>query len=125
MKKASLAVLFPCASSKEKPYHTYCPDGETSWCSYKTDQIKGTNRYKPGPGLPLDIISELKTLFARLSSEELLKKCLHGKTQNQNESFHSVLWDRVPKATYVGKDVFEVGVFDAVLQFNEGYSAIL
>ena len=125
MKKAILAVLFHCASSKEKPYHTYCPDGETSWCSYKADRIKSTNRYKPGPGLPLDIISELKPLFARLSNEELLKKCLHGRTQNQNESFHGVLWDRVPKATYVGKDIFEIGVFDAVVHFNEGYSAIL
>ena len=124
MKKAILAVLFHCASSKEKQYHNYCPDGETSWCSYKTDKIKDENRYKPGPGLPLDVISELKPLFARLSDDELLKKCLHGKTQNQNESFHGVLWDRVPKATYVGKDIFEIGIFDAVLHFNQGYSAI-
>ena len=64
-------------------------------------------------------------MFARLSNEELLKKCLHGKTQNQNESFHGVLWDRVPKAAYVGKDIFEIGVFDAVIHFNEGYSGIL
>ena len=35
------------------------------------------------------------------------------------------MWDRVPKAAYVGKDSFEIGAFDAVIHFSEGYSGIL
>ena len=28
------------------------------------------------------------------------KKCLHGKTQSQNESFNSTIWERAPKINY-------------------------
>ena len=59
MKKSILAALFHCASSKENAYHTYCPDGEDSWCLYKTDNLNGTDKYKPGSGLPLSVIAEL------------------------------------------------------------------
>ena len=40
-------------------------------------------QYKPGPGLPLDIM-KLKPIFAELSDESLLEKCLHGKTQDNS-----------------------------------------
>ena len=106
MKKAILATLFHCASSKENEYDTYCPDGENSWCLYKSDKLKGTHKYKPGPGLPLSVIAELKPIFSRLSQDTLLMTCLHGKTQNQDESFNKMIWDRVPKTTYVGRDLF-------------------
>ena len=33
----------------------------------------------------------LKPIFTDLSSDELLKKCQHGKTQNANEGIHSIL----------------------------------
>ena len=125
MEKAILATLFHCASSKENEYHTYCPDGEDSWCLYKSDEANRTHRYKAGPGLPLHVIAELKPIFARLSEDTLLMKCLHGKTQNQNESFNKMIWDRIPKATYVGKDLFELGVYDAVRSFNMGASSSL
>ena len=62
----------------------------------------------------------MKPVFAKLSDDDLLRKCLHGKTQNQNESVNRVIWDRVRKFHYIGRDVFEVGVYDAVAHFNEG-----
>ena len=125
MKKANFATLFHCASSKENEYHTYCPDGEDSWCFFKSDEANRRHRYKAGPGLPLHVIAELKPIFAGLSEDTLLMKCLHGKTQNQNESFNKMIWDRIPKATYVGKDLFELGVYDAVGSFNMGASSSL
>ena len=45
---------------------------------------------------------------------------LHGKTQNQNESFNSMIWERVPKITYVGKDILDFAVYDAAANFNDG-----
>ena len=81
---------------------------------------ENTNKYKPGPGLPLKVIAGLKPVFARLS-EDSLSKCLHGKRQNQNESFNRVVWDRIPKSTYVGRDILKV--YDAVAHFNEGCTA--
>ena len=125
MKKAVLAVLFHCASSAEKSYHNYCPDGKDSWCGFKADKANISSNFKPGQGLPLEIIGLLKPIFANLSRDELLRKCLHGQTQNQNESFHRVIWDRVPKSTYVGRDIFETGIYDAVSHFNDGARATI
>ena len=63
--------------------------------------------------MPLDIVMKLKRTFAELSDESLLKKCLHDKTQNQNESFNLMIWDRIPKTNYVALTQLELGVFDA------------
>ena len=48
-----------------------------------------------------------------------LKKCLHGKTQNQNESFNSTIWERAPKMNYCSFDKLEYAVYDAVANFND------
>ena len=120
MKMAILATLFHCSSSEKNEYHSYCPEGADSWCGFQADKASQTNRYKGGPGLPLNVIAELKPVFARLSDDQLLKKCLHGRTQNLNESFNRMIWDRVPKATYIGKDLLDIGIYDAVIHFNNG-----
>ena len=66
-------------------------------------QIKGTkkNTYKPGPGLPNDVIYKIRLIYFELSKESELVKCLHGKTQNANESFNGMIWDRIPKDMFV------------------------
>ena len=73
MKEAILVALFHCASSSENEYHNYCPDGRDSWCGFKADEAKGTSKFKPGAGLPLKVIAEVKPIFARLSDEHLLQ----------------------------------------------------
>ena len=55
-----------------------------------------------------------------LMNPKELAKCLHGKTQNQNESFNSMIWERVRKITYVGKDILDFAVYDAAANFNDG-----
>ncbi|GFU48789.1 uncharacterized protein TNCV_4468391 [Trichonephila clavipes] len=44
-----------------------------------------------------------------LANPELLKKCLHGGTQNPNESVNNVIWSRVPKKTFVQLEVLSLG----------------
>ena len=39
---------------------------------------------------------------------DLLKRCLHGRTQD----------------VYIGREVFEIGVFSAVIIFNEDYTGL-
>ena len=95
----------------------------SSWCSYKQDQANGTSNYKPGAGLPLDIVAKLKPIYNDLSSPDLLDKCLHGKTQNQNESFNAMIWERIPKTTYVSFDQLQLGTYDSVANFNIGRKA--
>ena len=123
MSKAIHASLFHVASSRENNWHSHCPEGETSWCTFKRDKTNGTNLYKPGAGLPLDIVAKLKPIYNDLSSSELLDKCLHGKTQNQNESFNGQIWERIPKNKYVGIEHLELGAYDAVANFNIGRKA--
>ena len=66
---------------------------------------------------------KLKPIFGELSKESLLEKSLHCKTQNQNESFNSMIWDRIPKTRYVSLTHLELGVYDAVANFNVGKKA--
>ena len=68
----------------------------------------------------LAVRNEIKYIFQDLSSEELLKKCLHGFTQNNNESLNGFIWKRLPKDVFVGANVFKIGVASAVLNFNSG-----
>ena len=124
MQKATRATLFHVASSSKNSYHSaYCPPGKDSWCRFQRDEAEGTSTYKPGKGLPLDIIKHVKPIFTSLSSNELLSGCLHGRTQNQNESFNGTIWDRLPKSKYSGLMQLRFGVYDAVANFNIGRKA--
>ena len=126
MKKAVLASLFHVASSKDNEWHDHCPSSTDSWCLFQRDIINKTSTYKPGVGLPRNIVLEhLRPIYKELSSDILLNKCLHGLTQNANESFNAMIWERVPKTKYVGYTQLEIGVYDAVANFNDGRSASL
>ena len=54
-----------------------------------------------------------------LSNDELLAKCLHGKTQN-NESINNI-WKGCPKDIYVGQSL-SMCVASACIGFNDGAS---
>ncbi|MBY0580425.1 MAG: hypothetical protein K2P53_01900, partial [Rickettsiales bacterium] len=125
MRSAILASLFHVASSKDNNYHTYCPNGEKSWCQHNVDR-KHPNQpplYKPGLGLPRDIIELLKPIYKELSSDELLAKCMHGKTQNQNESHNMMIWERVPKTKFCSLLHLKFATYDAIANFNIGRKA--
>ena len=121
MEKAVLASFFHCASSQSRPLHDYCPDGPDSWCGFRKDK----RTYKHGSGLPLPIIAKVKPIYQRLSDKTLLRKCLHGKTQNQNESLNALVWQRVPKEVFVAKETIEFGLYDAIAHFNNGAQIVL
>ena len=118
MKKAIHASLFHVASSKETCWQQRCPDGIDSWCVYRSDRITGENTYRPGTGIPLNIIAHIKPIYKDRSNDRLLEKCLHRFTQNQNESFNGPIWNRLPKSTYVGSFQLQLRLYDAVVYFN-------
>ena len=43
------------------------------------------------------IAPHLKPIYERLCTKELLSRCLGTKTQNNNESYHSMIWHRCKK----------------------------
>ncbi|GBM93274.1 hypothetical protein AVEN_168040-1 [Araneus ventricosus] len=60
-----------------------------------------------------------------LCDQKLLKKCLHGKTQNCNESFNNVVWSIVPKETFVELQTLRLGINIAIILFNSGFAGLL
>lgn len=59
-------------------------------------------------------------MFETLTQDSLLERCLHGGSQNTNESLHNMIWERCPKTTYVGRKRLCIAVADATIVYNEG-----
>ena len=57
--------------------------------------------------------------------ENLLKKCVRGKTQNANEALKGLIWSRLSKTVFVGRETIEMGVNSAIIHFNDGRKGIL
>ncbi|GBO01686.1 hypothetical protein AVEN_201006-1 [Araneus ventricosus] len=81
--------------------------------------------YKHKNNLPVAVVEAMRPVFRDLSHPDLLKKCVHGNTQNPNESVNNVIWSRVPKSPFVQIEALSHGVYDAVCTFKEGNSARL
>jgi hypothetical protein len=125
MKKAIMATLYHnCDIGNEAIRHQVCPRFATSWCLWQSDKITNKSTYKKRLSLPLVIKDLLVPIFEDLSRDDLLKKCLHGKTQNNNESINNVIWKKCPKTTYVSRKVLETAVNSAVVEFNDGNHGI-
>ncbi|GFT71687.1 uncharacterized protein TNCV_1293691 [Trichonephila clavipes] len=94
----------------------------SAWILSSDTQIRGANlkaellgeTYHHKNSLPVDVVEAMRRVFRDLANPELLKKCLHGGTQNPNESVNIVIWSRVPKKTFVQLEVLSLGTYDAV-----------
>ena len=49
---------------------------------------------------------------------------MEGTTQNPNEAFNQLVWQRCPKQTFVSKNVLESGVYSSVLTYNDGFISL-
>ena len=92
----------------------FCDKGETTWCKYQKAKLEGT-AFVDKPGIPIVVRDLILPVFTDLSKPDLLKKCLHGKTQNNNECLHGVVWKRIPKDIFVGRKVLEIGICSAII----------
>ena len=102
-----------------------CPRSSESWRKFQADKINNTGLCRYKQGLPSVVRDAIKPVFMDLSDDNLLTKCLHGQTQNNNESLNGVIWKRCPKDVFVGRSTLEMGVASAVISFNDGQSGIL
>lgn len=125
MKKAVIAILFHCSENVSmEERHKFCPRTAESWCKFQADQVTNKTTYKPNITIPVAIKNELMPIFKSLSADSLLEKCLHGQTQNVNESLHRVIWQKCPKAVYTSRNVIEIATASAVINFNDGAHGI-
>lgn len=119
MKKAVWASFLHKASTDSYPQHQFCPKGPDSWCGYQK-AVDSAETYKHKHSLPNVVLEAMKPIYKDLCEDKLLTKCLHGHTQNLNESFNNCVWERLPKTVFVEYNVLKIGVYDAVLCFNDG-----
>jgi hypothetical protein len=122
MKEAILAVFLHVSSSNKDCKHIFCPKTSVTWCKYHKAHLEGkTYNHNDHFHLPSTVMAVVKPIFKDLCDPELLKKCLKGKTQNPNESFNNVIWSHIPKRMFVGIRTLDFSVYEAVLEFNNGY----
>ena len=67
-----------------------------------------------------EVIKWVKPIYLDLIKPNEHKRCIHGITQTQNDSFNSTIWEQVPKVNYCLFDKLEFAVYDAVANFNDG-----
>lgn len=120
MKQAIWAIFLHKSSTDAVPQHGFCPTGDKSWCSYNKAIATNNPPPKHKNTIPVTIMEEIRPIFKDLAHPDLLKKCLHGRTQNSNESFNHILWSRIPKTTFVQFETLSFGAYEAVCSFNVG-----
>ena len=122
LKKRIFAILFHLTSSDEMPKHMHCPPGPASWCFWQRDVANNRqpSTHREHETLPAEVGKQLVPLFRRLTDDGLLQRCVRGKTQNSNESFHNAVWKICPKSVFVGRHTIETAVAMAACQFSMG-----
>lgn len=125
MQDAIWAIWYHMQSTDENPDHSRCPVGEDSWCGFHRDVARKTSTYTTKNPLPKAVATAIFPVFEALTAEELLSGCLHGGTQNQNEAFNALIWQRATKETHSSLPTVQLATYLAVGQFNDGCKTIL
>ncbi|GFX43420.1 uncharacterized protein TNCV_4874401 [Trichonephila clavipes] len=111
-------------STDAKPMHSKCSDGKLSWCFYnraKVDNKVPGSHKSMKTKLSEEVVAKIMPVYQRLASNEILLRCVSGKTQNANESLHSCIWRKCPKDVFVSKKRINLAVTAAVSEVNIGY----
>ena len=122
MRKVAAAVFHHSTKNDNMDKrHQYCPRTADSWCKYQSGKITGKNAYVERITIDKAVYDVKALIFSHkdLGSEALLSKCLHGETQNVNESLDNLIWTRCPKRIYVGNFVLKTAVASAVICYND------
>ena len=121
MQRSVLATLYHVASTDDAFNHSFCPTGSYSWCKNNVN----ADNYHHKHGLPPAVLDIVEPIFSDLADCDLLSKCHHGKTQNNNESINNLVWRYCPKEVYVSRSTVADAANLAVAVFNDGNSAFL
>lgn len=122
------AIFFHSVSTAEDPHHSHC---DPEWCFFQQATAEGVDpeqKRKEGkhdPPLPKDASESLVPLFERLTKPDLLERCMSLGTSNANESLHSVIWRRAPKAVFSTRKTVEIAVAMGIVQFNKGAQVLV
>lgn len=124
MKNAVMAIYYHSISTDRYPQHDLCPMGLTSWCQHRRAESRGECYPDHNTTICEEIAPIVKKAFIDLSKPSLMERCVFGATQNQNESFNSIIWNRCPKTDFYSSEVVEIAANLAVITFNSGRGAL-
>ena len=106
--------------------HNNCPAGEFSWCYYQKqvarcfEDASLSAPYTRTPYLTPNEYQRAREVFDLFASLEFCGSISLGKTQNSNESLHSMIWHHSPKAKRVGQKSLVPNTAMAFLSYNDG-----
>jgi hypothetical protein len=127
MENAVWGTVFHCCSTDEDPHHHRCQKGAESWCFYQRALARREpippHKEKLGSAISKKVFHALVPVYKKLGSPDLLRRCMHSKTQNANESLHGVIWSRCPKASFASLPKVELATLVSVGEFNMGATA--
>jgi hypothetical protein len=126
MRKRITAGFKHVTSTDERHDHQDCPTGENTYCFYNAAVAKGETpmshtEMKIKCKLSEEDSKKVLSVYADLTKDELLEKCLAGRTQNPNESLHQKVWAKLPKHKQFGLARVESLVALTVSEHNMGY----
>ena len=121
VEKAIWATFYHRLSTDENPQHQNCPPGMTSWCGFQRAAVEGReSKFKHKPGFSPEVTRAIKPVYEDLTKKSLLERCLGAHSQNNDESFHALVWRISPKITYCGYRMLQVAVAIALRVFDQG-----
>jgi hypothetical protein len=96
MAKACMSGLKHVTSNDDRPRHEDCAQGRESWCFYNRaiaegKEVPSHKDMKLSVKLQAQEYDKVEQIYKNLTDENLLSRCLKGRTQNPNESLHSRL----------------------------------
>ena len=106
-----------------------CPTGESSWCYHQKQAAACTKDSSlPAPYTKSPYLTPIEHQRARqvcdtFGSLEFCCSITLGKTQNSNESLHSMIWHHSPKTKRVGHKSLIASTAMAVLSYNDVFLA--
>ncbi|KAK7105461.1 hypothetical protein V1264_016833 [Littorina saxatilis] len=130
MEAAVWSTLWHSMSADDQPHHRQCPQGADSWCFYQKALASGEQpgSHKDHPSstyLSPEVAETMIPVYRRMADECLLKRLVHGGTQNTNECLNNMIWTRCPKTSFMGLRHVEGSVARAVCKFNEGATEMI
>ncbi|KAK3887038.1 hypothetical protein Pcinc_008803 [Petrolisthes cinctipes] len=66
-------------------------------------------------------LQQVKAVYERLTTDDMMSRCLQGLTQNRNEHLHSRIWKVSPKHRCASKRMVDFATATAVCTYNVGY----
>lgn len=104
-----MATYFHRLSTNTNPVHSLCPPALNTYCKCRKAEVAGKlDALKHKHSVSEAVLEVIKPIFRDLAHPDLLKKCLHGKTQNVNGAFKNIVWTRIPKKSFCRHKSFKI-----------------